>query len=234
MAHTGWPSSAGSVSPEPKALAEAMMAQIAKAKAGGASKPKAKAEAAAEGTAKAAAKRPAAKEPARLRPADEEEEEEEEEEWDEDSEEDSEEEEEEEEEEDWEEERGAQSGASGEGSPPPKPKAEAKGKANAAAKGKADATPPPKKPKLQHEGAVPPRPSMPIGDEEVRYRGARLLLHINTRGENTWRVFIPACVGLYGKMRETVDKLRQFGTKSNPPHRGEKEGCLGEGLGFGR
>ena len=225
MAHTGWPSSAGSVSPEPKALAEAMMAQIAKAKAGGASKPKAKAEAAAEGTAKAAAKRPAAKEAARLRPADEEEEEEEEEEWDEDSEE-----EEEEEEEDWDEERGAQSGASGEGSPPPKPKAEAKGKANAAAKGKADATPPPKKPKLQHEGAVPPRPSMPIGDEEVHYRGARLLLHINTRGENTWRVFIPAMVGLYGKMRESVDKLRQFGTKANPPTEEKKKAAWEKAL----
>ena len=71
---------------------------------------------------------------------------------------------------------------------------------------------------------------MPIGDEEVRYRGARLLLHINTRGENTWRVFIPACVGLYGKMREAVDKLRQFGTKANPPTEEKKKAAWEKAL----
>ena len=72
---------------------------------------------------------------------------------------------------------------------------------------------------------MPPRPSMPIGDEEVHYRGARLLLHINTRGENTWRVFIPACVG-----RETVDKLRQFGTKANPPTEEKKKAAWEKAL----
>ena len=248
MAHTGWPTSeTRAAAPDPKALAEAMKAEIAQAKARGA-KARGKAKPEAEGTAEATvepeskgttkhakakpkAKRaatPAAKGAARLRPADEEEEDEEDEEspeedeWDEDSEEeDTEEEEEEDTENQDEEEEGEEEAREAEqtkekGKPGKGKQKEAHAAASKAATNikrtpKQKTDPPQKRAKLQHLGAVPPRPSMPTGDEEVRYRSAGLLLHINTRGENTWRVFVLAT-----STRATVNKLRQFGTKGNP------------------